>query len=248
MAHTVVVVPCYNEARRLAVDLFRQHAAAANGTRFLFVDDGSQDDTSGVIRPLCEEQPATFDLLSLPCNVGKAEAVRQGFLKAFDMKPARVAFWDADLATPLGALPEFQQVLGERPDVDMVFGARVQLLGRQITRHAWRHYIGRCFATVVSIMLRMPIYDTQCGAKMFRRTPLLEEVFQQPFLSRWVFDVEIIARFARLRRVARLPPAQEAIYELPLKRWTDIAGSKLKWTDFFKAMADLARIYRAYGR
>jgi hypothetical protein len=157
-----------------------------------------------------------------------------------------VGYWDADLATPLEAIPEFLTVLEARPDLDMVFGSRVKLLGRQVKRRASRHYLGRVFATVVSLMLRMPIYDTQCGAKIFRVCPETSALFAEPFHTRWVFDVELLARYIRELRSPEI--AAERIYELPLHRWEDVGGSKVKPLDFFIAFRDVLRIYWRYMR
>jgi hypothetical protein len=161
------------------------------------------------------------------------------------MAPEFVGFWDADLATPLNAIFPLLDVLDRDPQKDMVFGARVKLLGRFVERKITRHYLGRIFATVVSNILRLPIYDTQCGAKIFRVTPLTRKVFAEPFLSKWVFDVEIIARYLNAygRDVKRM---EQAIYEYPLECWVDVAGSKVKPTDFFVAVWDVIRIKVKY--
>jgi hypothetical protein len=97
-------------------------------------------------------------------------------------------------------------------------------------------------------MLRLPIYDTQCGAKLFRATPELMGRLQDPFLSRWVFDVEILARQIAAARVAGLGPeaVEGQIVEFPLRRWDDVAGSKVHATDFLKAFLDVVRIWRRY--
>jgi hypothetical protein len=134
-------------------------------------------------------------------------------------------------------------VFGSRPEIEMVFAARVRLLGRSISRNPGRHYFGRVGATLISSSLGLAVYDTQCGAKLFRATPEIRELFGEPFLSRWIFDVEIIARLVRQRG---RDAAAKAIYELPIMVWHDVKGSKVRSTDFFRALKDLGKIRRAY--
>lgn len=241
-----IVVPCYNEAARLDLQAFRAFLASGSKTRLLFVDDGSRDDTLSLLRQLCQDSGGRADVLHRERNRGKAEAVRAGVLHALNTnETALVGYWDADLATPLDAIGRFEAILIEQPGIQMVFGSRVKLLGRHVERRAVRHYLGRVFATVVSIMLRLPIYDTQCGAKLFRVTPELRQVFSQPFISKWVFDVEILARFLKLNR-GDTNRMEHIIYEYPLETWVDVAGSKVRPTDFFRAFTDIARIKRRY--
>ena len=149
-----------------------------------------------------------MELLRLPQNQGKAEAVRLGFRAAFEKSPWYLGYWDADLSTPLEALSSFETVFEELPAVEMVFGSRVMLLGRDVVRERYRHYFGRAFASLASAILRLPIYDTQCGAKLFRNTETLGEIFSSPFESKWVFDIEILARLETLRSRTAGPPPQ----------------------------------------
>ena len=241
-----LVVPCYNEAARLAVQEFRAFAANNPGIHLLFVDDGSRDKTLAVLEMVRAGNEENVSILTCAVNGGKAEAVRLGILHALDhFAPRMVGFWDADLATPLNAVSSLARVLDERPDIEMVFGARVKLLGREVHRRAIRHYPGRVFATMVSLLLRLSIYDSQCGAKLFRVEPRTREIFAQPFLSKWIFDVEILARYLSQHQLSA-SQLGAIIYEYPLEKWTDVAGSKLHPADFLKAFVDLWRIDRTY--
>ena len=81
MSDCTIVVPCYNEARRLDLQAFLAHVLRHHDT-FLFVNDGSTDQTGRLLDELCDVSPASFRVLHLPQNRGKAEAVRQGILSA----------------------------------------------------------------------------------------------------------------------------------------------------------------------
>jgi glycosyltransferase involved in cell wall biosynthesis len=241
--HLIVVIPCYNEEHRLPVDELRRFAVDGVRLEILFVNDGSTDDTLPLLQSLVAENPAKFSLLDLERNSGKAEAVRRGMLAAMERRPDLFGFWDADLATPFSELQGFLDVFASRPDIEMVFAARVRLLGRSISRNPARHYFGRVGATLISSSLGLAVYDTQCGAKLFRWSESMRELFATPFLSRWIFDVEIIARLVRQRG---RDAAARAIYELPIRVWHDVKGSKVRSTDFLRALKDLSRIRRAY--
>ncbi|HTX42941.1 MAG TPA: glycosyltransferase [Acidobacteriaceae bacterium] len=243
-----VVIPCYNEAARLRVDEFERFLAtpASSSIRLLFVNDGSRDSTLAVLQGLAARWPQRVSVLDQQPNQGKAEAVRNGMLQVMASGQAVITgFWDADLATPLDQIHDFLALMSQRPGVNLIFGARVRLLGRAINRQPLRHYLGRCFATAVSILLRLPVYDTQCGAKLFRVTPELQAALRQPFHSRWIFDVEILARYLEFHG-GNARELETEIYEYPLPVWTDVAGSKVKSGDFLRAFGELAVIYRRH--
>ena len=180
--------------------------------------------------------------MSLEENTGKARAVQLGVLAAFDRHPEFVGFWDADLAAPLTAVQEFMEVFQARPEVEIVLGSRVKLLGRDIRRSLLRHYCGRVFATAASVALGVGVYDTQCGAKIFRATDTVRHAFAAPFRSQWIFDVEILSRYIAATGAAE---SEARICELPLQTWKAVPGSKLKARHFMRAAWDLAQIMGA---
>ncbi|MEM1007451.1 MAG: dolichyl-phosphate beta-glucosyltransferase [Myxococcota bacterium] len=246
-AQATIVVPCYNEEKRLCLQAFLHFAQQHPHIHFLFVNDGSTDQTQSVLEQLHRAQPNQLSVHTLVQNQGKAEAVRQGILHAFSKGSKYIGFWDADLATPLSAIPDFCTKLDQHNELIMVFGSRIRLLGRQIERQPTRHYFGRVFATLVSLMLKLPIYDTQCGAKLFRASPETEALFQARFLSRWIFDVELLARFIQARQQqGQSHTTHNAIYEVPLFEWRDVSGSKVTPTDGIRAFYELSGIYRKY--
>ena len=243
---TIIVIPCYNEELRLPVQEFLDFVHQVPGYGFLFVDDGSTDRTFQILSEIKLKEPNRFELLKLERNSGKAEAVRQGFVSTLNPSGVEfIAFWDADLATPLNLLPDFITVFKEHREIEMVLGARVKLMGRNIKRLAHRHYLGRIFATFVSVAINLSIYDTQCGAKVFRVTDTLKKIFSEPFKSKWIFDVEILARYMKQKQISS-SEAEHLICELPLTEWHDVAGSKLRPGDYLTAFMELIQIYLAY--
>ena len=239
-----LVVPCYNEAERLDPDAFLQFVTTHPGVQLVLVDDGSADATGEILERMRAAAPVAVTTLRLSSRRGKAETVRQGILAGLAQRAALVGFFDADLATPLRVIDDFLAVLRARPDVEFVLGSRVMLMGRDIKRKATRHYFGRVFATAVSHALDLPVYDTQCGAKILRANAATASLFDTPFRSEWIFDVELIARYLRLPVASGEPARRDRLYELVLPAWHDRPGSKLRWHDFARAAVELGYIWR----
>jgi glycosyltransferase involved in cell wall biosynthesis len=226
MSTATIVIPCFNEAKRLDLAAFEQFAAENPEVNFLFVDDGSTDETQQILDGLASRISDGASVLVLEQNSGKAEAVRRGVNRALKSNPAYVGYWDADLATPLPVIRDFSELLEGNPQLQMIMGARVQLLGRHIERSAIRHYAGRIAATAIST----------------------SDLFGEPFRTRWIFDAEIIARLIAQLGPHSDPSARDVIYEVPLHGWMDVRGSKIGPSDYLRAAVDLLRIYRHYVR
>lgn len=243
--HTIIVVPCFDEAERLDTKRFEEFARANPSVSFLFVDDGSRDRTRSILEATAARSPG-ITVLALERNSGKAEAVRRGMQKAFESQPAFIGYFDADLATPLDEIHPMRRMLLGEPLLRAVLGSRVALLGRSIRRTHRRHYLGRVFATAASIVLDLVVYDTQCGAKLFRNDEAIRRAFAEPFQSRWVFDVELLARL-KTRDVGGNPPdLTRSVAEYPLQSWCDVAGTKLSAHEALGAGFELARIWKRY--
>jgi dolichyl-phosphate beta-glucosyltransferase len=242
---TVVVVPCFNEERRIEERAF-MGVAGDDRVRLLFVDDGSTDHTGRILAGMADASES-IDVFTLASNTGKAEAVRRGLLVALRNGASTVGYYDADLATPPEELLHLIDALHADAELAGVLGSRVARLGSTIERNALRHYLGRAYATLASMALGITVYDTQCGAKVFRVNDTFVAALAEPFRSSWAFDVELLDRL--LRGTAHAPGLPvSAFTELPLGTWRDVRGSKLRLAPALTALLDLAPIARRRGR
>ena len=241
MTTTAIVVPCFDEEARLDLAALTDLARLA-GARLVLVDDGSTDGTPALLAAAAAADPARIEVVTLAANRGKGEAVRAGLRAALAGGDDVVGYYDVDLATPPEEMARLVDELRDRPERLVVLGSRVGLLGHDIERSAARHYLGRLYATLASAILRLSVYDTQCGAKVLRAGPALSAALATPFTSRWSFDVELIGRLLR----AGVPAA--AFVEVPLRTWRDVGGSKLGPRSAVAAALDLVRVARALRR
>lgn len=230
---SVVVIPCFNEAARLDIPALAPLSRA--GLTILIVDDGSTDATVTLAERggLC--------VLRRP-HRGKAETVRAGLCWAI-AEGADIAGWlDADLATPAVEWLRLHDALVADASLRMVLGSRVAHLGAHIERRAVRHYLGRVFATAASLTLGLPVYDTQCGAKVLRLDPLVVQALSSPFSTTWAFDVELIQRLLH----AGLSP--EAFREVPLAHWRDVGNSRLGIRGMARSAHEITQLARRRRR
>lgn len=241
---TTIIIPCYNEEKRLSRKKFLHFLDKTQDVKFLFVNDGSTDNTGTLLDNLAGQRPDKIESMNLPVNQGKGEAVRLGLLKAMAGESKIVGYWDADLSAPLNEILRLRQILLEHQSLDAVIGARVKLIGRTVNRTIWRHYIGRIIGTLISISLRFAVYDTQCGAKLFKTSSKLRELLKEPFFTRWLFDVEIIAR--SLLSIATQGKMSLNFYEEPLDAWHHVGESKIGLADFPTIIKELWRIRCRY--
>ncbi len=209
------------------------------------VDDGSVDKTQHHLKNLEQEYPNQIEILLMPKNKGKAEAVRAGMLHCHEsFKANHIGFLDADLAT---SFEEFLRVYSHTQGPEkftFVFASRILKLGSVIKRTRFRFVAGRMIATVISSLLRLKVYDTQCGSKVFE-WELAKVLFTEKFISKWLFDVELFFRMIQLYGRVK---ATQKMNEVPLRLWVDKGDSKVQLGYFFKMWIDLLRIRKRYKK
>jgi len=243
MQEVCVVVPCFNEEHRLRRADFLSFVASHPTVSLCFVDDGSRDGTASVLDALRSHCPERILVHRLANNGGKAEAVRVGVLHVADHGQWPIlGYWDADLSTPLDEVDRLLRVMREHPDCRLVLGSRVKRLGAHIERRMSRHVLGRVFATLASAILGFEVYDSQCGAKLFHRD-LAPVCFGDPFLTRWLFDLEMLVRLRNAAGAAAI----ETTREVPLLQWKEVGGSKLGLSDMINVPLELLKIRTHYN-
>jgi len=234
-----IVVPCYNEQDRLPVKALDDFLKTSDSIYFCLVNDGSRDDTGAAINALQSRWTDKIIALHLPENEGKAEAVRRGVLRSLAWKDfAYIGYFDADLSAPLSEIQLLLDNIRVKETFVMAFGSRVKRLGAFIIRNELRHYASRFIATLISKILCLPVYDTQCGAKLIDKI-VAAKVFSEPFLSRWLFDVEI---FARIIKIYGRENIHDILIEVPLRQWINKPGSKIRLGYLFKLPFELMKI------
>ena len=235
-----IVVPLYNEEMRFNVNHW-ETITDTNKFDFLFVNDGSTDNTNLVLSKL---NNPNVHVLSLQRNVGKSEAIRAGLLYAKTQSTSTVrllGYLDSDAA--FNAL-EVKDILERAEQIFYDFGldalwmSRVKLAGRKIERGAVRHFIGRLIASFLGRGIPEFPYDTQCGFKLFKSSPLLFEVLNTKFQTRWFVDLEILSRIMNEKSDLI------SIREMPLENWREVENSRIRLRSFLSISLEILTIRR----
>lgn len=235
MSSLAIIVPCYNEAKRLEADKFVSFAPAHADCHFYFVNDGSTDRTLTVLHTL-EQQANNIFVIDKKQNDGKGEAIRTAMLQLVD-NYEYIGYIDADLSTSLEEFYNlFEKIKKEK--ISVVFGSRIKKADTVIERSYFRHIIGRSIATIIDKKFSLGCYDTQCGAKVFA-SGVLKPVIEKTFYTKWFFDVELFVRiknyFGQLNAI-----------ETPLAEWKNVKDSKLNALSFPAVSKELYLLLTKY--
>lgn len=240
---TGIIIPCYNEEKRLNTQAFIDFIKSHQDYILCFVNDGSSDDTLKVLNKMKSALPERINIVNMEENVGKAEAVRAGALSLYANSTIDfIGFIDADLSTDFTDFKALVQTLKTDDKLELVYGSRNKEESQNVDRNFFRNIFSRIIKTFIYLILRLPIEDTQCGAKVFKRE-LIGIAFMKPFLTRWLFDIEI---FIKLKRHYSPENIMNYIHEQPLKRWVHVEDSKLGLKDAIQIPYRLIAIWYSY--
>ena len=238
-----IVIPCYNEANRLDFKSFSHFINTNPDYQLCFVNDGSKDETLDQLLSFKNNMGNRVLVHNMPQNGGKAEAVRQGVnLMNENSQIENIGFLDADLATGFDDYKRLVEKLNSA-DLQMVFGSRKANNGIKLKRTGFRKFASLVISLIISVITRMNIKDTQCGAKVFKRN-IVPRLFNKQFHSRWLFDVEI---FIRIKDYFGAQSVMKQVYELGLLSWNEIEGSKITFRDSLKFPITLLEIAYTYN-
>jgi glycosyltransferase involved in cell wall biosynthesis len=213
-----LVVPCFRESGRIGGFLpeLCQAMQAMGGVRVLVVEDGSDADEEQCMNGIVEDLRAKYDCLLplkvLPENLGKGGAVYAGWAEHGGAD--WLAFVDADGSC---SASEVARLLKMTNGNTAIFASRVKMLGRRVERLFKRHLLGRIYATLVSEILHIPVYDSQCGLKMVPRRAYAQ-ISNRLRVHGFAFDVELM--------VALLDTGCQ-IKEVPID-WHETPGGKVR--------------------
>jgi dolichyl-phosphate beta-glucosyltransferase len=230
MKMLAMVVPCFNEEKRIDISAWQTIVNKFDGCAWIFVNDGSSDRTSSLLNKLEGENVYQLDL---PTNYGKGNAIRAGLNHVINPSPftllsklnfSRVGYIDSDGAFDFVDIETLLSIAEEKmelvPPYKVIIGSRVKLAGRQIKRSKIRHYLGRLISTFICQEWEQAPYDTQSGFKIFSLDASFREAVKTPFRTSWFFDIELILRLDNLDSIR--------IWEVPLVKWEEIGESSIK--------------------
>lgn len=217
-----IIVPAYNEEKRIVpfIASLLEFSKGLRDYEIIFVNDGSRDNTLGVIRSFTKGNK-NVKIISYVHNKGKAGALKEGVKLASGDK---ILFIDAD-----GSIPphEIKNMVAKLDDYDVVVGDRHSKKSK-IDQSVLRLFTGNCFNAYVNLLFRLNVPDNLCGFKGFRKK-IAKKLFGELISKRWIFDVEL---FYRIKRHGY------SIYFLPV-RWINKKGSKIGIFDPLKMALQL---------
>lgn len=189
-----VIMPAYNESEHLFNTIEQVVGVLDNGGfnhEVIVVNDGSDDDTWAKTLSIAERY-STVKPCGYKRNMGKGYALKHGLEY---VQGDLVLFLDGDSDLTPSQIPQFIEHM-DRNGADVVIGSKRHPLSK-VEMSDIRRFLSKGYSTLIRLMFRLNVTDTQVGLKLFKRD-VLEQVFPKVFVQRYAFDVEVLAVARRM--------------------------------------------------
>lgn len=217
--HLSLVIPCYRESERLPkfLESLLKTFKGSKSVDFLVVDDGSPLAEFEILKQKINHLLSNpqIQLLRYETNLGKGGAIQFGLNIA---KGNYYGFVDADGATPAEEVFRTWKHINLHPEIDLLAGSRIIMMGRNVKKSFYRHLTNRIFSFYFTLVFRIQMYDPQCGCKIFKKSAYKQTIHKISNL-RWLWDTQLLVLLIR---------NGFNIVEFPLD-WQDIPGSKFSF-------------------
>lgn len=222
-----VVIPCYNEQKRLEPKLTEAISYLSSSLKepfeLVFVNDGSVDRTHEILDDARRRHPLIpVEIITYSPNRGKGFAVKTGILNS---KGRKIIVMDADFSIDLCEVPKALDALDR---CDVVVGTKKHMLTQSVKHQRMpRRILGKGFTMITNVLLGINFSDITCGLKGFR-SEAAKDIFGRQVMKGWAYDAETLFLVKKLKYKA---------VEIPVK-WLHVEGSKVS------AIADTVRSFR----
>jgi len=197
-----IIIPAYNEEKRISDTLETYAASFAEDTEILVVLNGCKDNTEAVVKKYSERHPNVIRSITLS-DAGKGLAIQKGFQEA---RGDIIGFVDADLATPIHEIKQMITIL-ENEKIEGIIASRL-LKGAVIHDRGFvRTIVSKKFAFLTRLLVDLPYADTQCGAKFFTRKAVQAML---PLLTAkdMTIDVDILLALHKKEMIVKEKPTE----------------------------------------
>ena len=229
LENVTVLIPFYNEEKRIDILIEKLKRLLKldkeyQRLRFIFVNDGSTDQTYQKLSKQLIKLPFSFTIYGYEKNRGRGYAERYGVLRVITKY---VLITDFDLSTPLTELKRFYRYVDK---YDIVIGSRWIKL-EWVKNLKRRSFSSKAALDLIDSVLNLNFTDTQCGFKLFKSN-----------VAKLLYSVSKIDGFGisfELLYIAKL--ANFRIKELPV-HWYYEFGSKVKWYHYLTTLRELIEV------
>jgi glycosyltransferase involved in cell wall biosynthesis len=232
----VIIIPCFNEAERINLSYFNI-LFRLNSTAWVFVDDGSTDGTSKILKKYSNKKNIIY--LKLSHNVGKSNAIAHGMNYASSKisNIGWIGFLDSDGAFAISDVENIIKMTSSIGSHDAIYTSRVKMAGRNIKRNNARHVIARLITSLFGLVWKDIPYDTQSGFKLYKYSDDFNSILIKPFKTKWFFDIELSIRNFMYKK------ENLNVWEEPVSTWVDMPGSKINYRQSLRISLEVIYIF-----